>query len=183
MEILCLATQPELLHRLEVEVFRGFDEEDRIEIYTSVEAFQKRLMLLKALDCVVVACMDSRKELEEICSQNNAYKVSGLHCYEMLLGSDSYEQIMAETAGTYFLEIELIVNFKEYCLNPLELYDREMRESFFNHYKQLIYVRQPTDPDLRASADELARFLNLSLDIINADYSHLEKRLISLLQP
>lgn len=119
--------------------------------------------------------------IEEICTQNCADKVPGLHCYEMLLGSDRYDQIMAKTAGTYFLERELIVNFKDYCLDPLELYDNEIRKSFFKHYKKVIYVRQPSDPDLEAEANELAGFLNLSLEIIDADYTHLEKRLIHLI--
>jgi hypothetical protein len=120
--------------------------------------------------------------IEEICTQNCADKVPGLHCYEMLLGSHSYDQILAETAGTYFLEKELIVNFREYCLEPLELYDTEIRKSFFKHYKKLMYVRQPFDPDLKAAAGKLAGFLNLSLQIIDADYSHLNKRLIHLIR-
>ena len=119
--------------------------------------------------------------IEEICTQNCADKVPGLHCYEMLLGSDSYDQIMAKTAGTYFLERELIVNFKDYCLDPLELYDSDIRKSFFKHYKKVMYVRQPSDPDLKAAAGKLAAFLNLSLEIIDADYSHLNKRLIHLI--
>jgi Protein of unknown function (DUF1638) len=119
--------------------------------------------------------------IEEICTQNGADKVPGLHCFEMLLGSDRYDQIIAKTAGTYFLEKELIVNFKDYCLDPLELYDTEIRKSLFKHYKKVMYVRQPSDPDLEASANELAGFLNLTLEIIDADYSHLNERLIHLI--
>ena len=88
---------------------------------------------------------------------------------------------MTETAGTYFVESELIANFREYCLEPLELYDGEIRKSFFKHYKKLMYVRQPYDPDLKAQAGKLADFLNLSLEIVDADYTHLEKRLIHLI--
>jgi len=121
--------------------------------------------------------------IEEICTQYCAHKVSGLHCYEMLLGNDLYEEILAETTGTYFLEKELIVNFREYCLEPLELYDNEIRKSFFKHYKKVMYVRQPSDPDLEPEAGKLAGFLNLSLEIIDADYTHLEKRLIHLIHP
>jgi len=120
--------------------------------------------------------------IEEICIQNCADKVPGLHCFEMLLGSDSYEQIMAETAGTYFLERELIVNFREYCFEPLELYDSDIRKSFFKHYKKLMYVIQPSDRDLKAAAAKLAGFLDLSLEIIDADYSHLKQRLIHLIR-
>ena len=121
-------------------------------------------------------------DIEEICIQNYADKIPGLHCFEMLLGSNNYEQIMAETAGTYFLERELIVNFREYCFEPLELYDSDIRKSFFKHYKKLMYVRQPSDRDLKAAAAKLAGFLDLSLEIIDADYSHLKQRLIHLIR-
>ncbi|MFO7970943.1 MAG: DUF1638 domain-containing protein [Desulfobacterales bacterium] len=119
--------------------------------------------------------------IEEICTQNCAHKVPGLHCYEMLLGNDLYDQILAETAGTYFLEKEVIVNFREYCFEPLELYDSEIRKSFFKHYKKMMYVRQPYDPDLKAAAAKLAGFLNLALEIVDVDYSHLNKRLVHLI--
>jgi hypothetical protein len=119
--------------------------------------------------------------IEEICVRNGADKVSGLHCFEMLLGNEKYEQIIEKTAGTYFLESELIINFREYCLEPLELYDGDIRDSFFKHYKQLMYVRQPSDPDLKAAAAKLAGFLDLSLEIKDADYSNLNQRLIHLI--
>ena len=46
-----------------------------------------------------------------------------------------------------------------------------------------MYVRQPSDRDLKVAAGKLAGFLNLSLEIIDADYTHLEKRLIHLIHP
>jgi hypothetical protein len=88
---------------------------------------------------------------------------------------------MDETAGTYFLEKELILNFREYCIEPLELDDAEMRECYFKHYQKLIYIRQPTDPNLLSQAHDLADLLELSLAISDADYSHLEKALTKLI--
>jgi len=108
-------------------------------------------------------------------------KVPGSHCYEMLLGSERFQKLVDETAGTYFLERELILNFEEYCIEPLELHDEEMRKCCFEHYQRLLYVRQPLDPDLVPNARELAEFLELSLDIVDADYWHLEKKLIDVM--
>jgi hypothetical protein len=99
----------------------------------------------------------------------------------MLLGTERFEQFMDETAGTYFLEKDLILNFREYCIEPLELDDEEMRECYFKHYRKLLYVRQPADPDLVSQAYELADFLELSLAVSDADYVHLEKSLIKLI--
>jgi hypothetical protein len=58
-----------------------------------------------------------------------------------------------------------------------------MREQCFKHYHRLLYVRQPSDQDLTAKVNEIAEFLGLSLEIQDADYSHLEERLSKLLQP
>lgn len=119
--------------------------------------------------------------INEYCQRHGVSKVPGPYCWEMLLGSERYNRLLEQDAGTYFLEKELIYNFKEYCIEPLELYDEEMREMCFKHYNKILYVRQPSDPDLVTEASEIAKFLGLSLEIQDADYSHLEKRLRILL--
>jgi len=121
--------------------------------------------------------------ISEYCQRHGAGRVSGPYCWEMFLGSERFDRILEEDAGTYFLEKELICNFTEYCIEPLELYDDEMREQCFKHYHRLVYVRQPSDPDLMAKANGIAGFLGLALEIEDVDYSHLEKRLSKLLQP
>jgi len=119
--------------------------------------------------------------ISEYCQHHGVDKIPGPSCWEMLLGSERYNYLLEEDAGTYFLEKELIYNFKEYCIDPLELYDEEMRELCFKHYHRLLYVRQPSDPDLLTEASEIAKFLRLPLEIQDADYSHLEKRLSTIL--
>jgi len=64
---------------------------------------------------------------------------------------------------------------------PLELNDEEMKGYCFNQYRRLLYVRQPSDPDLAAQAGEVADFLGLSLDVSDVDYSYLQKSLVELL--
>jgi hypothetical protein len=119
--------------------------------------------------------------IDDFCRQRGVVKVPGQLCYEMLLGTARFKQLMDETTGTYFLEKDLLINFREYCMEPLELYDAEMRMCYFEHYQKLLYVRQPTDPDLISQAGQLAEFLDLSLAISDADYSHLESILEDLL--
>jgi hypothetical protein len=120
-------------------------------------------------------------EIEDFCKHQGVTKVPGFHCFETLLGSEQYQNIINEMPGTYFLERDLILNFKEYCLEPLELRDEAMKRSYFKHYQRMIYLRQPSDPDLLFKANELATFLQLSLEIRDADYSHLEQLLTDLL--
>lgn len=130
-----------------------------------------------------VICLygDCFPDIDKFCQHFGVTKVPGHYCHEMLLGSEQFCQILDETTGTYFTESDLVSNFQEYCLNPLELDDEEMRQYYFNHYRKLLHVRQPSDPDLENEVSQLAEFLNLSCEIMDADYSHLEKLLVALL--
>jgi len=121
-------------------------------------------------------------DINDFCKWHGVVKVPGFYCYEMFLGSERFKQLIDEMAGTYFLEEDLIINFEEYCMRPLELDDEEMRKQCFEHYQRLLYVRQPSDPDLVPKASELANLLELSLEVKDADYSHLERKLIELIE-
>lgn len=120
--------------------------------------------------------------INEFCRKHGVAKIPGRSCYEMLLGDRPFEAILTETTGTFFTEQELILNFDDYCAEPLELADDDLRKIYFEHYQRLLYVRQPNDPNLTAKAKKIADFLNLSLDIRDADYSHFSKLLQPFLQ-
>ncbi len=121
-------------------------------------------------------------DIDDYCERRGIARMPGLYCYEMLLGSEQFHSIMQETAGTFFVERELMVHFDAYCAEPLELWDEEMRISYFKHYRRLLYVRQPTDPELIPRARELAHFLQLSLEIRDADYLDFEQKLVELIE-
>jgi len=119
--------------------------------------------------------------INELCQQLGAIKVPGDYCYEMLLGSERFHKLIQEMAGTYFAEKDLITHFQEYCVRPLDLQDEEMRKYCFDRYRRLLYIRQPSDPNLISRAGEMADFLELSLDVRDADYSHLDRVLVELI--
>jgi hypothetical protein len=120
-------------------------------------------------------------DIDILCKQYGVMKMEGHHCYEIFLGSGKFRGIMDESAKTYFLEKDLILNFEEYCVKPLELHDGEMKELFFKNYERLVYVRQPSDPDLIPIVNKIADFLGLSIIVCDADYSNFEKALIDLI--
>lgn len=132
----------------------------------------------------LVICLygDCFPGIDDFCQQYRVMKVPGHFCYEMILGSERFRRLIEEIAGTYFVEKDLILNFEEYCVRPLELRDEEMRRYCFQRYRRLLYVRQASDPDLVPQAGKIAEFLGLSLDISDADYSYLEKTLTELLR-
>lgn len=131
-----------------------------------------------------VICLygDCFPEMENFCRRQGIIKAPGSYCYEMLLGTERFKKLIEETTGTYFLEEGLIINFEDYCMDPLELRDEEMRKQCFEHYQKLLYIRQPADPDLVPRANELAQLLGLSLEIQDADYSHIDFTLNGLLK-
>ena len=121
------------------------------------------------------------QDIDILCKQYGVMKMEGHHCYEIFLGRDKFRGIMDESAKTYFLENDLIHNFEEYCVKPLELHDKEMKELFFKNYERLVYVRQPSDSDLIPAVNNIADFLGLSIIVRDADYSNFEKALIDLI--
>jgi hypothetical protein len=80
-------------------------------------------------------------DIDDFCQRYRVIKVPGHYCYEMLLGSERFRRHIDEMAGTYFLEKDPILNFGEYCMRPLELYDDEMRKYCFGQYQRLLYMR------------------------------------------
>ena len=150
-------------------------QELKNRLLKEVAAAQKRN---ERVICLYGECFPS---IDDFCQQHGVIKVTGHYCYEMLLGSERFRRLIEEMAGTYFAERDLILNFEEYCVRPLELRDEEMRKYCFQQYRRLLYVRQPSDPYLVPQAGEMAKFLELSLDISDADYSHLGKNLIKLI--
>ena len=119
-------------------------------------------------------------DMAHFCHHLNAVKVPGLHCFQMLLGNEKYQQIIEEVAGTYFLDSDLMLNFEEYCAEPLALHDQEIKRLVFEHYERALYIRQPSDPELVSRAAKVAEFLHLSLEVRDADYAHLEQILTDL---
>lgn len=144
-------------------------------LLTSIKAAQKRN------ERVICLYGDCFPDIDDFCQEHGAIKVPGHYCYEMLLGGERFRRFIKEMTGTYFAEKDLILNFEEYCVRPLELHDEEMRRYCFQQYRRLLYVRQPSDPNLVSKAGEVAEFLGLSLDVSDVDYSYLEKILIELL--
>ena len=120
--------------------------------------------------------------MDDFCALHGLRRTHGDHCYEILLGPGRFKEIIEKTTGTYFVEQDLVRHFKEYCIDPLELYDEDMRHMCFAHYKKLLYLRQPADGDLLPEVKKIAAFLELDLDIKDADYSYLEKKLIDFVK-
>lgn len=116
-------------------------------------------------------------DIDRFCTSRGIYRLRGEHCFEMMLGHERYRALLDETAGTYFLDQNLVRNFHSCCVEPLELEDSELRELYFRHYNRLIYLHQPADADLADEIAAIGDFLDLPVQRIPVGYEILERRL------
>lgn len=123
-----------------------------------------------------VGCLYGRcfEDIDRCIEPQGVIRIPCSHCYEILLGHRRHKEITDSQPGTFFVEKELLLDFDELCRRPLELDDPEMRDLYFKHYRQIVYIRQPRDPDLTAQLSAVADILKLKLHIEDADYTELK---------
>lgn len=119
--------------------------------------------------------------LDRLLEDENIPRIAGPHCYEMY-ADGTYESLMNEEPGTFFLTDYLVRSFDHLVLEGLGL-DRnpELRDDYFGNYTRVVYLAQQDDPDLQKRAHWAANSLGLPLTIKKTGYGKLETRLQALL--
>jgi hypothetical protein len=112
-------------------------------------------------------------DIDSVLGVRRIERIACGHCYEILLGRGVYNALITEQPGTFFLEKTLLEDFDNLCRAPLELDDPEMRQLYFEHYRQVVYIRQPSDCNLIAKARAIAEMLGLAFVVADADYTDL----------
>jgi hypothetical protein len=120
--------------------------------------------------------------LDRLLQKENVQRVAGPHCYEMY-ADGTYESLMAEAPGTFFLTDYLVQSFDHLVIEGLGL-DRhpELRQDYFQNYTRVVYLAQREDPVLEARANWAADQLGLPLEIHKTGYGKLETRLKELIE-
>jgi hypothetical protein len=95
----------------------------------------------------------------------------------------SFDDLMAEALGTYFLTDYLTHSFEHLVIEGMGL-DRhpELRETYFRHYTRVVYLAQRDDPALLCKAQWAADYLQLPLEVRQLGYGALESRLVALME-
>ena len=150
-----------------------------------VEAVEEKLAELEATyERVVVVYGDcgTGGRLDEVIGRFAATRPVGLHCYEMLAGSD-FARIMEAETGTYFLTPWLIRNWERTVLRSMGLDKHpDLVPAYFGNYKQLVYLRQYEDAELDRRAAGIAEFLGLRLEIRQTGLAELGRRIADALE-
>jgi hypothetical protein len=120
--------------------------------------------------------------LDRMLEQEGVQRVAGPHCYEMY-ADGTFEQLMAEAPGTFFLTDYLLKSFDHLVLEGLGL-DKypELRQEYFKNYTRVVYLAQREDPALAERAKWAAGSLGLPLEIRQTGYGKLESRLKELIE-
>lgn len=125
--------------------------------------------------------------LDEVCRRRGIARLPGLHCYDVYAaGSLDLSATLAQEPGTYLFTDFLVRSFSRTVVQELGL-DRfpELREDYFRHYRQVLWLVQTDDPQerarLRALAQAAADRLELPLMEAHVGLSGLEAALRAIL--
>jgi hypothetical protein len=147
-------------------------------------AVDKRIAQLKdsyARLVVVYGDCGTSGSLDRVLQEQGVQRVSGPHCYEMY-ADGSFEQLMQEQPGTFFLTDYLVGSFDHLVLEKLGIQrNPRLRDEYFGNYTRVVYLAQRDDPDLRSKARWAAEQIGLPLEIRQTGYGLLEKRLLELM--
>lgn len=118
--------------------------------------------------------------LDQVLERFGAVRTAGPHCYEMFGG----EQLAAEAdrrLSTFFLTDWLVRNWERAVVEGLGIGRFPfLRNTYFDHITDVLYLRQSPEPSLEAKAREIAEFLGVPLEIRDVGLGDLERRLVEL---
>lgn len=110
--------------------------------------------------------------MDDILSRHHTLRTQGQNCIVMLLG---YERFMEELEkGAYFLLEDWALTWEPMITEAFGKKLTVVREIFHSSHKKMIAIRTPCSTDFTAAAEAAARFVDLPLEWMDADLSHLE---------
>jgi hypothetical protein len=130
----------------------------RAKIWAKRKEFGKILCLYG--DCGTGGMLDA------VLDDEGVERIPGPHCYAFYAGLESFDHLMDEEIGTFFLTDYLVRFFDRLVVEGLGL-DRhpELRHEYFRHYRRVVWLAQSDDAALAQAAKRAADFLELPLTI------------------
>ncbi len=108
-------------------------------------------------------------------------RLPGAHCYAFYAGLSEFDTMMDEELGSFFLTDYLTRHFETLIVKGLGL-DRhpDLKTTYFEHYKRLIYISQAPSAELIAQAKTAADFLGLEFEHRPVGYGNLATHIQAL---
>jgi hypothetical protein len=104
--------------------------------------------------------------LDRVLDEEGIARIDGMHCYEIYAGADAFADLMRTEPGSFFLSDFLARHFDRLIVKGLGL-DRfpKLRDTYFRHYRKLVYLAQTEDAELEAKARAAAARLGLEFEM------------------
>ena len=114
--------------------------------------------------------------MDQLLEKHQTCRTHGQNCIVMLLG---YEKFMEELGqGAYFLLEDWALTWEPMITECFGSNLAVVREIFHGSHKKIIAIRTPCSTDFTAAAEAAARFVDLPLEWMDADLTHLETVLV-----
>lgn len=105
--------------------------------------------------------------IDHVLEEEGASRIAGAHCYEFYTGSASFDAIVEEEVGTFYLTDFLVTHFDRLVWQGLKLDTHpELLPLYFGNYKRLVYLDQMGDGAKIEDAQKAADRLGLSFEYV-----------------
>ena len=89
-------------------------------------------------------------------------RIPGPHCYQSFMGNVDFDAAMEDELGTFFLTDYMVRHFERIVMKGMGLRDHpQLRDTYFEHYKRILYIAQTDDVALYKKAQQAAALLRL----------------------
>jgi len=111
-------------------------------------------------------------QMDRILDQHHTLRTEGQNCVAMLLGYERFMEGLEQ--GAYYLLEDWAQTWEPLITECFGKNISVVREIFHSSHKLMVAIRTPCSSDFTAAAEAAARFVDLPLQWIDADLSHLE---------
>ncbi len=91
--------------------------------------------------------------LDRVLAEFDAQRLPHAHCYEFFAGAHLFSNIIENEIGSFFVTDYLVKNFDRLVIGGLGLDKKpHLRDAYFCHYKDLVYLAQTENEGLQKQA-------------------------------
>jgi hypothetical protein len=112
--------------------------------------------------------------IDAVLEESGIERFEGPHCYAAFAGAGTFDALMEEEPGSFFLTDYLVRQFDTLIIRGLGL-DRhpQLLSAYFGNYRRLVYLAQTDDPALTGAAMAAADRLGLAFERRHSGYGAL----------